>query len=143
MRPIKTRPPIPAAPSVGKFSAGVFADLAKSTRYVDPKLAADWPKIVGEETADLCRPGRLTGGHRGRTLEVFAANAAAAAKVQFEAEAIRRKVNDFLGPDTVGRLSVIHKEEPRRSDPNDDPETPLGSALSRFRASVSAKADKG
>jgi len=143
MRPIKTRPPIPAAPTVGRFSANVFAGLAKSTKYVDPKLATNWAKIIGEESADLCRPGRLTGGRTGRTLEIFARNATAAAKIHFEAEAIRRKVNDFLGPDAVGRLTIIHKEEPNRSTPAEDTATPLGSALSRFRASVSAKADKG
>ena len=142
MRFIKTRPPIKAAPPVGRFVTNVFTGLAKSTKYVDPKLAVDWPRIVGDDTADLCRPGRLTGGHTGRTLEVFAKNGSAAAKIQFESEAIRRKVNGFLGPDAVARLTIIHKEE-RKPPSADAPKDPaLGSALSRFRSSVSQKADK-
>lgn len=142
MRFIKTRPAIKAAPSVGRFVSGVFADLAKTTKYIDPKLAIDWPRIVGDETAKLCRPGRLTGGHLGKTLEVFARNSAAGAKIQFEQEAIRQKVNMFLGPDTVARLSIIHKEEPKSAAATSPKDDALGTALSRFRSSVAQKADK-
>lgn len=136
--PIQTRAARAAAPPIRRYGAQVFAELARITNYVDPNLAASWSAIAGEDLARLCRPGRLSGGRIGRTLEVIAADGAAAALVQFEAESLRRNVNDFLGPGAVGRIYV--RQAGQRSDGASSAEgSPLGGALSRFRASVSAR----
>lgn len=129
-RPIKTRPARKAPPPVGRFTAAIFAELARKTRFVDPAIASRWPDLVGTEIAGLCRPGRLAGGGRGGTLEIVVADGAAAARVEFEAEAIRRRLNDALGPGAIGRLVVRQ----RASGAADDPR--LAAALSRFRAAV-------
>lgn len=136
LAPVVTKPVRSAPPGVGRIAARIFSDLARQTRYVDPNLAADWPRIVGPKIAGLCRPGRLTGGRLGRTLEVFAPNGAAAARVQFEAEAIRRRVNEFLGPGAVGRIAV-RQAAARLGEGGEG--AGLESALGRFRAAVSAK----
>ncbi len=136
--PVVTRPARSAPPAVGRIAARIFADLARKTRYVDPNLAADWPRIVGPEIAGLCRPGRLTGGRLGRTLEVFAPNGAAAARVQFEAESIRRKVNELLGPGAVGRIAV-RQAGARPNDGVGGERSRLETALGRFRSAVSSK----
>lgn len=133
--PLRTRPARKAPPPVRRYAAGVFANLAKKTRFVDPALAADWAAIVGTEFAALCRPGKLTGGRIGRTLELVAPNGAAAARIRFESEAIRRKVNDCLGPGTVGRIAIRQSSlaaalGPRGGEPG------LDGVLERFRTSV-------
>jgi hypothetical protein len=117
---------------VGRFTSAIFAGLAQRTKYVDPALASAWERIAGPELASLCRPGRLTGGRIGRTLEVVAPDGAAAARVQFEAEALRRRANDWLGPNAVGRVLVRQAGARQAHDR-------LGAILQRFRASVGAK----
>ncbi|MEL6212649.1 MAG: DciA family protein [Pseudomonadota bacterium] len=142
---VKTKPPRAALPAISRFSTAVFSGLARRTKFVDPALAERWRTLVGDELAALSRPGRLTGGKTGRTLEVMAPSAAAAARLNFEAETIRRGVNTFLGPDTVGRIAVlVRTPEPERrneTDLRDQTPTSAGSpalepVLSRFRASV-------
>lgn len=131
---LKTRPARPAPPAIGRYSAKIFADLAGRTRFVDPALAANWTTLVGAEIAALCRPGRLTGGQVGATLELHAPHAAAAARTQFEAEAIRRRLNNYLGPGRIGRITVLHLQGPAPVG-----ESGLDGALSRFRASLTGK----
>ena len=131
--PANTRPARPAPPGVGRAAARVFSDLARATRYVDPALADNWPTLVGRELADLCMPGRLSGGRLARTLEIWCSSGAAAARIQFEAETIRRKLNEFMGPGAVGRILVRQRASAAKADPDDR----LGAALGRFRSSVS------
>ncbi|GAB4530137.1 MAG: hypothetical protein Kow00133_18880 [Amphiplicatus sp.] len=134
---IDTRPARPAPPGIGRYAAKVFAGLARETRYADPALAENWPTLAGPELADLCRPGRLTGA-RGGALEVFVPHGAAAARVQFEAEALRRRVNDYLGPGRVGRILVRQAgAAAAQAGSGSGKAGPLDGALSRFRASVS------
>lgn len=139
---IDTRPARPAPPAIGRYGAKVFAHLARETRYADPALAENWPTLAGPELADLCRPGRLTGA-RGGALEVFVPHGAAAARVQFEAEALRRRVNEYLGPDRVGRIVVRQAGGPplrakSQSATGVGGTSPLDGALSRFRGGISA-----
>jgi len=130
---IVTKPARSPPPHLRRYTAGVFADLARRTRYVDPALIEAWPALVGAEIAGLCRPGRLSGGRTGRTLELIAPNGAAAARVQFEAEAIRRRLNDYLGPGAIGHISL------RQSASGQPGEVRLAGALARFRASILEK----
>ena len=102
----------------------------------------------------------MTGRAGAKALEVFTANGAAAARVQFEAENIRAKVNDYLGPGAVGRIIVQQtgvQQTGRQSgatvaaasggQPESQaidgaeakPAAGLESALGRFRASISAR----
>ena len=133
--PVKTRPARRPPPSIGRYSSKIFAELAGRTNYVDPALASRWVELVGPEIAALCRPGRLTGGRIGATLEVFAPSGAAASRAQFEAETMRRRLNEYLGPGRVGRITVLQRAAKAAAEPAG----PLGAALSRFRASVTQK----
>ena len=80
-------------------------------------------------------PGRLSGGRLARTLEIWCSSGAAAARIQFEAETIRRKLNEFMGPGAVGRILVRQRASAAKVDPDDR----LGAALGRFRSSVSGE----
>lgn len=126
-RSIKTKPRRSGPPRASKYTSALVANLARHTKFVDPNLSERWTAIVGREIAELCRPGRLTGGKSGRTLEVFAKNAAAAARVQFETETLKRQLNDYLGPGAVARIAVRHRETGQQHD-----EKPVKPALSRF-----------
>jgi hypothetical protein len=134
---VATRPARAAPPSIARAVGAVFADLARRTRHAEPALIERWREIVGAELAGLCAPGRLSGGLKGATLEILARDGAAAARVQFESEAIRRAVNAFLGPAAVARILVRHRST------QTGPDGALSGALSRFRASMAdRKPDK-
>jgi hypothetical protein len=122
--PAPTRGPRAPAPSLARYSSAVLAELARKTRYVDPEIIALWPKLAGPDLSKLCRPGRLTGGREGRTLEVVVPHGAAAASVEFAADDLRRRLNDYFGPNAIARIAII--QAPRAQG------GPKG-GLSRFR----------
>ena len=122
--PIKTKPARRAAPRVDRFASGVVATLAQRTRFADPALARQWRSIVGDALGAASRPGRLTGAAGGRSLEVHAADASIAARLKFDAERIRRRVNEYLGPGAVARIIVKTRG---------DLTAPKTGGLSRFR----------
>lgn len=128
---IQTRPQRRPPPQLNTFLSTVFTDVATKTRFADPGLMSRWGEIAGPELAALGRPGRILGGTRGATMEVFAAGGAAAARLQFESEALRRRVNQFLGPERIGRIQI------RQAGGADA--APVDSALSRFRSSIRSK----
>lgn len=117
-----------SAPSLARFSAGVVEDLARKTRYVDPGLIARWPELAGPELSRLCRPGRMTGGREGRTLEVVVPHGAAAVSVEFASETLRRRLNVYFGPDAIARIAIVQSAGPSAPGPNCP-----GGGLSRFR----------
>ncbi|WP_428407835.1 DciA family protein [Hyphococcus sp.] len=140
MTPYKpTRAARRAPPSIARASAEIFRELAKRTKYVDPAIAERWPQLAGEKLARLCRPGRLTGRGPGRSLELYVANGAAAAAVDMERDGLIARLNSYLGPGSVARLSVIQTGRPSagaekvEEGPSD---AELGAALASFRAAV-------
>lgn len=138
-----TRPARSAAPAIARAGALVFSDLAKRTKFMDPALADRWGALAGEKVAALARPGRMTGGPRGRTLELFVANGAAAAAVQMERDGLIARLNAYLGPGVIDRIAVIQTGRSPQSPktgaaPDDKPpaEGELGAALASFRAAI-------
>ncbi len=110
--PRATRGPRPAAPPLARFASALVADLARRTRFVDPDIAARWTELAGPEISRICRPGRLTGGPSGRTLEVIVPHGAAAASVEFAAETLKRRLNEYFGPNAVERIAVLQGPAP-------------------------------
>lgn len=108
----QTKPPRAAAPPLARAASALIADLARQTRFVDPEIAARWTDLAGPELSKLCRPGRLTGGPSGKTLEVVAPHGAAAASVEFAGETLRRRLNGYFGPDAIARIAVVHGPAP-------------------------------
>ncbi len=143
-RTVKTKPARSAAPPLARASANIFAALANKTKYVDPALAQRWPELAGEKLASLSRPGRITGQPRDKTLEIHVATGAAAAVIQSEADALRKRINAYLGPRSVARLAIRqsgrHAERagatPKSAPAGRDDDSPLGDALRSFRSAV-------
>lgn len=145
--PRRTRPRRAAAPKLSRFSAEVLAGLAKKTRYVDPALAEQWPKLAGETLAGLSRPGKLIGHGRGRTLEIHVPNGAAAAAAQMEIDGLLTRLGGHFGPGVVSRIAVLQSGgdvacAPARvvktpgAGPDRADDGPLGAALASFRSAV-------
>lgn len=140
-RPIKTKPARSGPPPLARASAGIFAALARKTKFVDPALAEKWPILAGEEIAAVSRPGRIIGQGRGKTLEVHVRDGAAAAEVQMFSDELIRRLNSYLGPRAITRLAV-RQSGGRRPGPKSaaagapEDDSPLGAALSSFRAAI-------
>ena len=141
-----SKPARAAPPPLARTSAGVFAELAKKTKFMDPVLAQSWPQLAGERIATLCRPGRIIGARDGKTLELHVANGSAAAEIQMQADQIIARVNGFLGPGAVARIALIQsgraasraasKAPPGAATAPNEPDSALGAALSSFRAAI-------
>lgn len=133
--PPATKPVRKPAPPFARLSSGLIEGLALKTRFVDPALIGRWTELAGPELSKLCRPGRMTGGREGRTLEVIVAHGAAAASVEFAAETLRRRLNGYFGPNAIARIAVIQGPAPR--DPGPGKPASVGGApasrLGRFR----------
>lgn len=74
---------------------------------MDPEIAGRWTELAGPELSKLCRPGRLTGGPSGRTLEVIVPHGAAAASVEFAAQTLKRRLNGYFGPNAIERIAIL------------------------------------
>lgn len=128
--PPLTRGVRPAAPGLSRISAKVLEGLARQTRFVDPELIARWTAIAGPEISRMCRPGRLTGGREGRTLEVIVPHGAAAASVEFASETLKKRLNDYFGPNAIVRIAIVQGPAPKGAG---TPPAAPGGGLSRFR----------
>ena len=126
---VKTRPVRKAPPAVRGLAKAILGDIARKTRYLDPALAARWPDFAGDELAKISRPGRMTYGEDGKTVEIIVTSGAAATRIQMAAENIKERLNRHLGPNAVARISIRQSAPNRRTTPK-KPEKPRKS--SRF-----------
>ncbi|MHA7872758.1 MAG: DciA family protein [Hyphococcus sp.] len=140
---MKTRPARRGPPKLSRASAAVFSALVRKTKYADPALAENWPAIAGAAIAARCRPGRVTGGRAGRTLEVFVPSGAAAAELQMRADDLLARVNRYLGPGAVARIAIRQVASAKQKPPaQGETSSDLGRALASFRAAVSNRDDE-
>ena len=121
---VTTRPQRPPPPHLGLHLAKVCSGIAERTRFADPQLVGRWSEIAGPELARLSSPGRILGGVRNATLEIHVRNGAAAARIGIETDALKRRLNQVLGPGRIGHVQI-------RQAGADKP--PPGT-LSRFRS---------
>jgi len=124
-RPVETKPAMKAPPRVARAGAHILAHLARKTRFADPALIARWPALVGADMASLCRPGRLSGGARDRTLTLHVSDGAAAASVEFAAGDLLARLEGYFGPGVVGRVKIVQS--------GGEAAAPARTGLSRFR----------
>ncbi|MEM8937218.1 MAG: DUF721 domain-containing protein [Pseudomonadota bacterium] len=137
-QPVETKRQRRAPPRLGVYGARLMARLARKTRLADPELVERWRTIVGPDIADLGRPGRIAGGHGGRTLEIVARNGAAAAALQMRIDEIILAVNGYLGAGSVERIALRQYSGARAgtSPPAESAQQPRRGGLSRFRAAI-------
>ena len=128
---------------LGTIVPAIVGDAAKRHGIAASDLVAAWPEIVGAELAAKCRPVKISagsapgrqqaGGRRGRTL-VLSASRASALDIDYAADRIIARVNAYLGPGAIGRISVeptLQTAAPVREErPDPTPITPDLTGLS-------------
>lgn len=102
----RTRPAPRPAPRAGRALQGLIKELDAKFGRGASALEPRWREIVGDRLARVTRPQKLSRGRggAGATLELRVAGAAALL-VQHQAEDILARVNLFLGPGAVSRLT--------------------------------------
>lgn len=105
-RNFTTKPVRSGPPPLSREVSRLMATLAERSGAMDPRLAADWPDIAGPQLSKLCRPVRLKKSGRARTLEVAAANGAAAMQLQYRQKELLERVNRLLGKGMVTRILI-------------------------------------
>ncbi|MGD2131972.1 MAG: DciA family protein [Maricaulaceae bacterium] len=94
-------PPPPAA----RATAGVLSRFSKQFGSGVGELAARWPEIVGEKTARLCTPIKLT-GRNGEGALHLAARGPGALLVEAESASILERVNTYAGRTVAKRIAI-------------------------------------
>ncbi|MCC6157268.1 MAG: DUF721 domain-containing protein [Deltaproteobacteria bacterium] len=95
----------------------VFEDALKSLRlgrlHRRLRLFGDWPRIVGESNARMCRPCSLRGG----TLLVECEDSTWADKLKYLEEPFVDRIAEMLGPGIVRRIRFVvgSRRAPRRA----------------------------
>jgi predicted nucleic acid-binding Zn ribbon protein len=74
------------------------------------RLAASWAEVVGPRLASETAPASLEQG----VLVVAATSGPWGAQARFLAEEIRRRANEALGEELVGRVQVVVRPEARK-----------------------------
>ncbi|MGE0230315.1 MAG: DciA family protein [Flavobacteriaceae bacterium] len=149
---------------LGAIVPSIVGAAAKRHGIAASDLVAAWPQIVGEDWAARCRPVKISSGSapgrqqagakRGRIL-VVAARRSEAVDIEYAADTIITRVNSYLGPGAIGRISV---EPTLLSEPASTPErpapapiapdmtglsriteTPLREALGRMQGAIKAE----
>lgn len=131
----KTKPPRSAPPPIRRSIGDIIARLAQTTSYVDPSLVAAWSELAGDKIARIARPGRLSGGRQGRTLEVYVSSGAAATEIQFESRGLIDRLNEYFGTGVIGHIHIVQTgsaASKSRTEPRSSPQSG-GGGLSRFR----------
>jgi hypothetical protein len=96
---------IQPAPRAGRAVAQVVGQFSKRFGAGFGDIAARWNEIVGEKTARMCTPVKLTGRGADGVLHL-AAPGPAALLVEADAERILAQVNLYCGRDVAKRLSL-------------------------------------
>lgn len=118
-RPVRRgRPAIAPAPRAGRAVAGVLARFSGRFGSGIGDLKTRWSDIVGERTARMCAPVKLTGRGRDGVLHV-AAVGPAALLVEADSARILAAVNTYAGRDVAKKLALTRApaRAPDRSKP--------------------------
>ena len=151
----RTRPVRRAPPRLNRFTAKVFEGLAQQTRYMEPKLAARWHEIAGEEIAKLCWPSRLLRDGSENALEVVTQTGSAATALNYMTPELLRRLALELGPGTVTRITIrqqgfrpkppnsqLAPQPMKRAEPlkrESQAPSPLEDVLAKYRKSIEKK----
>ena len=105
LRRTRARAAYAPTPPLGKVARRVARKVIGESGSPLARLRDQWPDIVGEEIAALCRPEKISGTKSGRTL-VLRVLPAAAPLIQHQSETIRQRVSVAAGGDIL-RLKLV------------------------------------
>ena len=100
LRYAKAKPVHPGPGTLGKAAMRLTRKAIPKKGATLSRLKVQWPEIVGEQLARLCRPEKLTPAKGGRRLTLTVIPAAAGL-VQHQSEMVRQRVSVAAGGDIV------------------------------------------
>lgn len=98
LRYAKAKPVHPGPGTIGTAAMRLTRKALPAKGATLSRLKVQWPEIVGEQLARLCRPEKLTPAKGGRRLTLLVIPAAAGL-VQHQGEMIRQRVSVTVGGD--------------------------------------------
>lgn len=118
LRYAKAKPVHPGPGTIGKAAMRLTRKALPKSGATLSRLKVQWPDIVGEQLARLCRPEKLTPAKGGRRLTLTVIPAAAGL-VQHQSEMIRQRVSVAAGGDitAIKILQGPFGAAPRRQKP--------------------------
>ena len=96
--------------ALGEVIDGLLRERAFARGLPIGRLATSWGSVVGPRLAAESAPVSLDRG----VLVVAASTGPWGTQVRFLAEEIRRKANEALGAEKVGKVQVVVRPEPRK-----------------------------
>lgn len=126
LRRLRAKPAIRAPQGVGRDIRRLTRKHLKGHGTPLSKLQDNWPSLIGDKLAALCRPEKLTGAKSGQTLTLRVLPAAAAL-VQHQNETIRQRLSVAAGG-TITKLKIVQ-----------GPLTPPRTATAKARRALSAE----
>ena len=131
--PLRGRRAIAPPPRAGRAAAEVVATFSKTFGAGMGDISARWTDIVGEKTARMCAPVKITGRRGEGTLHV-AAPGPAALLVEANAQRILDQVNTYCGREVAKRLAITRASAARRPGLEGDDLTPSALRVTRRSA---------
>lgn len=117
LRYAKAKPVHPGPGTIGKAAMRLTRKALPKKGATLSRLKVEWPDIVGEQLARLCRPEKLTPAKGGRRLTLTVIPAAAGL-VQHQSEMIRQRVSMTAGGDiTAIKILQGHFGTPAKPAP--------------------------
>jgi hypothetical protein len=98
--------------TLGKHFSSLTKAAFERHGFAQGDLLSNWAAIAGEQTAEMCRPEKLTlqkgsAGQRGGGTLVVRSAPGRALDVQYQAPQIIDRVNQFFGYAAVGAIKVL------------------------------------
>jgi hypothetical protein len=118
---------IQPAPRAGRAASEVVSKFTKRFGSNVGELANRWNEIVGEKTARMCTPVKLTGRGSDGILHL-AAIGPAALLVEADSANILQKVNTFFGRDVARRIALTRASARTKAAPVAERPRPRGVA---------------
>lgn len=130
MLPARKSPAKPIAALIGKSIDPVIRKrgLAKAD------LLAWWPDIVGADYAGVTVPDRIRWAKDGSAAVLFVrCDPAFALPLEYEREAVRQRLNGFLGFSAIGEVRIVQHpmRQPEKAKPQAEPDAQKMADLAR------------
>jgi hypothetical protein len=103
--------------ALGDCASGIGDRAIRKRGFAEPRIVAEWERIVGPDLAKLTRPARLA--ERTGALVIKVGDGATAMRLQHMTIQITERVNSYFGFRAVNRVQILQGviPKPRRAPP--------------------------
>lgn len=97
--------------AIGECAAGIGDRAIRKRGFAEPRIIAEWERIVGPDLARTSRPVKLT--ERSGALTIKVGDGATAMRLTHMTIQITERVNAYFGYRAISRISVLQGVLPR------------------------------